>query len=81
MQKQEKQISTLKSKVRDLTTRSMAKNVLISGLMGDEHGEDCVQKVKQFCVSKLKMQIQDGEIEVAHRLGPKSVGKNQELWW
>ena len=41
MQKQDKQILSLKEKVLDITSRGMANNVIISGITGDVPGENC----------------------------------------
>ena len=61
-------------KIVDLTARSMANNVIISGLTGEDAKEDCKAKVLEFLRGKLLMTVEDNEIKVAHRLGgpPKS---------
>ena len=70
-------MNTLSKKVVDLTARSMANNIVISGITGDsEKKEDCKSKVVQFMRTQLKIDdLLDQEVEVAHhakgKLGPK----------
>ena len=52
-QVQDKQIHQNKDKIIDLTARSMSNNILISGLIGDDKDEDCIDKVLKFLKSKL----------------------------
>ena len=46
--KQSKQIQALNEKVLYLTAKSMEKNIIITGLTGDEKKEDCKIKVLNF---------------------------------
>ena len=71
----DKQQETMNKKVIDLTSRSMKNNILISSITGDEAKENCKEKVIDFIKTKLKMEIEDKEVIVAHRLGKKEVGK------
>ena len=69
-QVQDASLKECKSKIIDLTARSMANNVVIYGLMEDRSDEkDCRTRVLEFLRSKVNMEVQDTEIEVAHRLG------------
>ena len=77
VQVQDKQIVTNKNKIVDLTARSMAKNIVISGIEGDDGEEtvkDCKDKVIELLKNKMQMDIDGADIEVAHRMGAK-VGK------
>ena len=68
--KQNAEIGVLKSKVEDLTGRSMKQNIVISGLK--ENTEDSLeQHVSKFLNDKLSVQPQ---IDVIHRLGEKREG-------
>ena len=59
-----------KDKIIDLTARSMSNNIMISGIEGDSQEEkDCKAKVLDFFRNKMQMEVQNTEIEVAHRLG------------
>ena len=72
VQVQDKQITSNKNKVVDLTARSMAKNVVILGIEGDNEEETvngCKDKVIDLFKNKMQMDIDDTEIEVAHRMG------------
>ena len=46
-------------------------------MTGDDKEENCKEKVLQFLCGKMKMELQDTEIEVAHRLGTKKVKQQQ----
>ena len=78
IQKQGRQILLLTDKVIDLTARSMSNNITISGLEGDQRGELCKTSVLNFLKEKMKMQVNEDEIEKAYRLGPKQ-GKRPRL--
>ena len=58
-------------KLVDLSARSMANNIVISGLTGDEKEENCKNKVLEFMTENMKMMVEPDEVEVAHRLGNK----------
>ena len=47
-QVQEKQLNTLNRKVVDITKRSMANNIVISGLTNDDDQENCKEKTFNF---------------------------------
>ena len=72
LQVHEKKISICADKVVDLTARSMANNILISGIAGDQLGENCKEKVLTLLRDKMNMTVEDTEVEVAHRLGAKT---------
>ena len=87
---QDKTIATTKQKVIDLTARSMSRNVIITGLLGDkdEHldknadsgqKEDCKQEVLSFLHEKVMMEVEDAEIEVAHRMGKMIRNKSRPM--
>ena len=72
MQVQEKRILSNKDKITDLTTRSMANNILIAGLVEgttQEMAKICKDKVLTLLCKKMKMEVKDKEVVVAHRLG------------
>ena len=71
LQVQDKQISGNKEKIVDLTACSMANNVVISGLLETEK-EECKQLVLEFLREQMKMEVEDSEVLVAHRLGCKA---------
>ena len=62
----DKQQETMNKKVIDLTSRSMKNNIIILGITGDEAKENCKEKVIDFIKTKLKMEIEDKEVLVAH---------------
>ena len=66
----DKQITSTKDKVVDLTARSMANNITISGILGDSKEENCKQKVMDFFRDTVKVpDLQQNDVEVAHRMG------------
>ena len=72
MQVQERRILSNKDKITDLTTRSMANNILIAGLVEgttQETAKICKDKVLTLLCEKMKMEVKDKEVVVAHRLG------------
>ena len=74
VQVQDSNLQECKKKVVDLTARSMMNNITISGLMGDKKGsegepENCKATVLKFMRNELQMEVEDNEIEVAHRVG------------
>ena len=81
VQVQDKQLVTCKRKIVDLTARSMANNIVISGITGDSPEENCEEKVKSFLTQKMKMTIEDSEILAAHRFREEVGQKNQDKLW
>ena len=77
IQVQDKQIKTQGSKLVDLTTRSMAKNIIISGIL-EQKEEDCKAAAFKFLRELLKMEVKDSEVEVAHRAGPYNPAKTRQ---
>ena len=72
IQTQEKQIDQNKKKIVNLTARSMANNITISGILGDSGKEsDCKEKVINFMSKKMLLNVNEADIEVAHRLGKR----------
>ena len=74
LQVQDKVILSNREKVVDLTARSMANNIVISGLCGDQIGQDgekenCKEKVLLFLRNVMKMEVEDNEVVIAHRSG------------
>ena len=72
IQVHDKSLASAKDKIVDLTARSMANNVTISGLTGDNDEENPKQKVLTFMRDLMKMTLDDAEVLVAHRMGKKS---------
>ena len=71
IQVEDRKISSLQRAVDEAKAKSMARNVVISGITGDEEEEDCKEKVESFIKQKLRKEITENEVQVAHRLGPK----------
>ena len=71
---QDRKITAMSQQLTDLKARSMSKNIVISGLLGDENEEDCKQKTESFIKEKLKKEVAAGDVKVAHRLGPRQPG-------
>lgn len=73
--KQSKQIKELKSKQTDLIARSMADNITITGIKGDENKADTRSQVHAFLEEELELEIDDfDQIPVVHRLGAPTKG-------
>ena len=67
MQVSEHHIQDLSKKVVDLTARSMANNIVISGILGDQEGETgCKEKVLDLMSKHMKMTVNSDEVVVAH---------------
>ena len=80
LQVHDKAITANKTKITDLTARSMANNILIFGLDGDSAEEkDCGAKVRDFLRTKLLMELEDDEVEIAHRIGKKTSTKPRQM--
>ena len=86
----DKNINTNKDKVVDLTARSMANNIVITGLKplpsqqqeeGNKHTppENCKELVIKFLQEKMKMTLHKGEVLVTHRIGQKNSRKPQPM--
>ena len=69
----------LQNQAVDSKARSMANNIVISGLTGDADEEDCKQKSTDFIQGQLRMEVSADEIQVAHRLGEKFRGKDRPM--
>lgn len=71
IQKQSKQIKELKAKQVDLTARSMANNLTISGINGDTKDADVKSQLYNFLEEELGIDMEEQEnITKVHRLGP-----------
>ena len=69
-QVQDAALKECKTKIIDLTARSMANNITISGIIGDSlDKENCKEKALKFIREEIKLPIDDADVEVAHRLG------------
>ena len=80
VQVQDCALTECKSRVIDLTARSMSNNIIISGIVGDQEAEkDCKDKVLKFLKEKLKMEVEENEVEVTHRLGKIKEAKPQPI--
>lgn len=53
-------------------------NLRISGL-DETEGEDCVQKICDFCEEKLDVSIDKSDVDRAHRIGSKHLDKKRSL--
>lgn len=73
--KQDQLIQELFTKHNDSQTRSMRKNIIISGITEQNFVEDCEQLVADFFLQQLGIQKQI-EIKIAHRIG---VGSNRPM--
>ena len=74
VQVQDRKIATLQKQVTELKARGMTNNIVVSGITGDEEGEDCKEKIETFVKSKLKKEIEASDVKVAHRLGQRKTG-------
>ena len=80
--KYDKELSTLRDKVTDLTGRSMANNITISGIVGDTKNpkeENCKQKIKTFLTEDMGLAYKDKHIQKAHRLGQFKENGNRSI--
>lgn len=76
VQRQAQQIGVLDSKVVDVTARSMAKNIVISGIL-ESQNENCVQKVQEFLKNELNIPVDVDDtlkVKLAHRIGVPKPG-------
>lgn len=69
-QRQQEQISVAKQDIVYLTSKSMSKNITISGLI-EQKNENCKAVAISFLHDELKVPMDDdvGEIKIAHRVG------------
>ena len=82
----QKRIETLEAELLKVTVKanqneqySRKYNLRLVGL-SEEEGENCTDKVVDFCkAEKLGVNVDKGEIDRAHRLGPKTSNKNRPL--
>ena len=81
LHKQDGQIQSLMSKICDLTARQMSDNITITGLKSakkdpaEETIEDCEKLVYDFITTKMQLQVNEGEILIAHRLNSNPESK------
>lgn len=80
LQRQSVQINAMDNKIVDLTARSMAKNMIISGIVENE-GENCKFAVKTFLKEEMDIDLDmcpEMEIKIAHRMGiPREKAKKK----
>ena len=70
LQVTDNRVINIDKKVVDLTARSMSNNIVISGITGDQEGEDeksCKQKVLDLLKTQMRMELDNTEVIVAHR--------------
>ena len=90
LQVQDKIMKSNQDKVIDLTARSMANNVIITGIPESStvHGQDtqevvpkenCKEKVLMFMRGKMKMEVTNDKVEVAHRTGKPMLNKPRQI--
>ena len=79
LQKQSKQIQTLNDRVTQLAAKSMERNLIITGILGDEKKENCKVKVQNFFKNIVEIDCNLEEIYVAHRKGFPSEGYNRPM--
>ena len=79
MQVQDRDIYEVKNKTVDLTARSMANNVIITGITGDQEAENCREKVWSLMNNIMQMEVDKQEILVAHRIGKKGGPKPRAM--
>ena len=73
IQVHDKAITSNKGKIIDLTTHSMANNVIISGIPeSNEEKENCKAIILEFLEQKLQLAVPLNQVEVAHCMGKKS---------
>ena len=75
VQVQDRKITAMSSEITDLRARSMSKDVVITGITGDESDENCKENAKSFITGQLKMEITQEDVRKVHRLGRKIPGK------
>ena len=79
LQKHNSQLTVQNEKVAMLTAKSMEKNVTISGLLGDNKDEKCVDTVLAFFRAHLEIDVNEEEILVAHRIGKPYKDKQRTM--
>ena len=79
VQKQSKQIQTLTDRVTQLTVKSMEKNLIVTGILGDEKKESCKAKALEFFKNQVEIDCSLEEIMVAHRKGTFVEGQNRPM--
>ena len=73
VQKYEKQIGHVQKQVVEVMTINMANDVLVSGLCGDEDGEQYIPTVLNFMRNTMKIEhLYDNEVEAAFRRSQNS---------
>lgn len=79
IQRHARQIETIDHKLVDITARSMAMNMVISGII-EAKDENCKYQVKKFLKEEMDLDLDmcpEFKIKVAHRLGSKTVLKQK----
>lgn len=82
IQKQSKQIAALKNRQIDLTARSMADNITITGIKGDTKDKDqnCIPLLLNFFEEEMQIDLdEEEEIRVAHRIGQFAKGSHRPI--
>jgi Zn-dependent M32 family carboxypeptidase len=74
----ESQLLRVANMANDNEQYSRRHNIRVSGF-DEERGENCVEKVAQFCNYKLHINITEENIDRAHRMGKSSVNKSQAI--
>ena len=75
VQVQDMDLKECKKKIVDLTARSMSNNIIITGIVesveGDQEETDvkCKEKVLAFFRNQMALEVDDNQVDVAHRLG------------
>lgn len=79
--KQARQIDVMDSKVVDLTARSMANNIVITGII-ESTTENCHDEVQRFLKAEMDIDISQNpmlKVKIAHRLGVARNNKSRAM--
>ena len=76
VQKHSDKLKNLNEEVVYLTAKSMEKNVTISGIK-ESKDENCKMVIATFLRNTMNIELQNSEILVAHRVGPKRRNKHR----
>ena len=74
----DKAITASKNKITDLMARSMVNNLVIFGLQ-EEDDENCKDKVLKLFHTTMLMNVDDEEVETAHRTGKKVGTRSRQI--
>ena len=72
-------IEKVAAKANDNERHSHRQNVRVTGFVEEEEEENCAENFVNLCREKISLDVNDGIVDRAHRVGKKEEGANRAI--